>query len=69
MLIQSHETYIRPLPSLPDAWADGSYTGLAARGGFTLDAAWKNGCAETITVHSISGESQKTSHYFRNIGQ
>ncbi|MBQ2277302.1 MAG: glycoside hydrolase N-terminal domain-containing protein, partial [Clostridia bacterium] len=55
MLIQSHETYIRPLPTLPDAWADGSYTGLAARGGFTLDTAWKNGCAETITVHSAAG--------------
>ncbi len=55
MLIQSHETYIRPLPTLPDAWADGSYTGLAARGGFTLDVTWKNGCAETITVHSAAG--------------
>ncbi len=56
MLIQSHETYIRPLPSLPDAWAEGSFCGLAARGGFTLDVSWKNGCAETIVVHSAAGE-------------
>ena len=56
MLIQSHESCIRPLPSLPDAWTDGAYTGLAARGGFTVDVSWKNGCARTITVHSAAGE-------------
>jgi len=56
MLLQSHESAIVPLPSLPDAWAEGSYTGLAARGGFTLDVQWKNGCAHTITVHSHAGQ-------------
>ena len=56
MLLQSHESAIVPLPSLPDAWAEGSYTGLAARGGFTLDVSWKDGCAHTITVHSHAGQ-------------
>ncbi len=55
MLLQSHESAIVPLPALPDAWPEGSYTGLAARGGFTLDVSWKQGCAHTITVHSAAG--------------
>ena len=55
MLLQSHETYIRPLAALPDAWADGSYKGLVARGNFVFDVTWKNGCAETISVHSQNG--------------
>ncbi|MBQ8401479.1 MAG: hypothetical protein IJX14_06070, partial [Clostridia bacterium] len=57
MLLQSHEPAIVPLPSLPDAWSCGSFTGLAARGGFTLDVRWKNGCAHTITVHSAAGQT------------
>lgn len=55
LLLQSHETYIRPLAALPDAWADGSYKGLVARGNFVFDVTWKNGCAETISVHSQNG--------------
>ncbi len=62
MLIQSHESYIRPLPTIPDAWSDGSFRGLAARGGFTLDVHWKNGCADTITVHSAAGEECRLSY-------
>ena len=56
MLIQSHESAIVPLPALPDAWCEGSFAGLGARGGFTLDVSWKNGSAHTITVHSAAGQ-------------
>ena len=55
MLLQSHETYITPLPSLPDDWKDGHFSGLSARGGFVLDVSWRDGCAETVTVHSTAG--------------
>ena len=52
MLLQSHESYIAPLACLPDAWTDGEYKGLCARGGFVLDVKWTNGCASAITVHA-----------------
>ncbi len=55
MLLQSHESAIVPLPSLPDVWHCGSYKGLAARGGFSVDVSWENGCAHTITIHSAVG--------------
>ncbi len=42
MLMQSHEGYIRILPTLPAAWAGGSFSGLVARGDIEVDAAWSN---------------------------
>ncbi|MBP0982445.1 MAG: glycoside hydrolase family 95 protein [Oscillospiraceae bacterium] len=55
MLIQSHEGVIKVLPALPDDWQNGSFTGLCARGGFVLDAEWKNGLVTSIKITSKLG--------------
>lgn len=55
MLIQSHEGFINPLPSLPDAWSEGEFEGLCARNGFVVSAAWKNKALFSLKVLSKLG--------------
>ncbi len=57
MLVQSHAGYIEFLPCLPEAWKNGSFTGLTTRGNFAVDAVWENGQAVSFTVHARSGGS------------
>ena len=56
MLMQSHEGVIDLLPALPGEWANGSFTGVCARGAFELDMNWKNGNITTVDIISKAGQ-------------
>jgi alpha-L-fucosidase 2 len=43
MLMQSSDGHIELLPALPQQWPSGEIKGICARGGYTIDMAWKDG--------------------------
>ncbi|MGN0258169.1 MAG: glycosyl hydrolase family 95 catalytic domain-containing protein, partial [Bacteroides sp.] len=55
MLLQSHAGFIHLLPSLPDAWSEGSVSGLEARGNFCLDLQWAKGQLCEVKLTSRKG--------------
>jgi alpha-L-fucosidase 2 len=67
MLVQSDENQIRLLPALPDAWVEGSVSGICARGGFVISMDWTDKALKTLTVFArssgkttlISGDKQR----------
>ena len=45
------------LPALPDAWKNGSISGIKARGGYTVSITWKDGKLKTATIMpKVSGK-------------
>ncbi|MFU8780765.1 MAG: glycosyl hydrolase family 95 catalytic domain-containing protein [Kiritimatiellia bacterium] len=60
MLLQSHrltdDGLIRVdlLPALPDAWKDGSFRGLRARGGIAVDCVWQDGRVKFLAVSAAN---------------
>ncbi|MFS8097200.1 glycoside hydrolase family 95 protein [Lentzea alba] len=55
MLLYSRPGVIELLPALPSAWKTGSVTGIGARGGFTVDLAWRDGKVTNVVVRSVGG--------------
>lgn len=60
MLLQSDLGSIRLLPSLPEAWAEGSVSGLRARGGYSVDMKWNNGRLKEAVINAIVDNPLKT---------
>jgi alpha-L-fucosidase 2 len=55
LLVQSQAGEIQLLPALPQAWPTGKISGLRARGGFTVDLAWKDGKLTEAVIHGSTG--------------
>jgi len=56
MILQSQDTIIDLLPSLPGAWKDGEAKGLCARGGFVVDLSWSGGQLTSAELLSTLGK-------------
>lgn len=52
MLLQSHLGEIHLLPALPDAWQEGSISGLKARGGYLISIKWSKGKLVSASLKS-----------------
>ncbi len=55
MLLQSHMGFIQLLSALPNAWKDGSISGICAKGNFEVDMIWENNQLKEATVRSGAG--------------
>lgn len=52
LLMQSHEGFIRILPTLPENWNSGNVEGLVARGNTEVDIQWKDGKLTELGLYS-----------------
>ena len=66
MLVQSVPGEIRLLPALPDAWNNGSVTGICARGGFVIDMKWSN---NQLVEATITGKSNNQTRVYLGKGE
>ncbi len=59
MLLQSQSGEIALLPAIPDNWAEGSISGLKARGNFEIAINWKNKKLTSASVLAVVGGACK----------
>ena len=59
LLMQSHEGFIRILPTLPKNWKTGKIAGLKARGNIEVDIEWKEGKLYRLGLRSNEEQSKK----------
>ena len=59
LLMQSHEGFIRILPTLPKNWQNGSIAGLKARGNIEIDIVWKDGNLVELGLNSNQDSTKK----------
>ena len=60
MLLQSHRKVIHLLPALPADWADGSFSGLRARGGYAVNCTWRRGRVTDFMVVADRAATRQT---------
>ena len=63
ILMQSHDGALHLLPALPEAWSEGSISGLVARGGFVVSEEWQGGQLLRATIHSRLGGQLRLRSY------
>ena len=59
LLMQSHEGFIRILPTLPQNWKKGKIAGLKARGNIEVDLEWKEGKLYRLSLKSKEDQTKK----------
>ncbi len=60
MLLQSHGDHIKLLPALPTNWPEGHFSGLRARGDYTVNARWNKGVlaeAQIVAGRNAAGKA------------
>ncbi len=57
ILLQSHEGFLRILPTLPREWPNGTIKGLKARGNIEVDITWKDGNLDQLNLTSEEDKS------------
>lgn len=64
MLVQSTENEIRLFPALPDAWSEGSVSGLCTRGAFEVSLTWQD--KKLIKTTILSKKGGETTVFYNN---
>lgn len=65
LLLQSHEGFIRVLPTLPENWASGKISGLKARGNIKVDLEWEDG--KLIKIGLVSQKNKTSSIKYKDV--
>ncbi len=63
LLVQCRDGIIHVLPTIPRRWRELSFCGIAAEGGFLIDATVNEGCACSIRITSPHGGRLQLAHH------